>query len=619
MTTGRPLLFSTFLVGLVVLIGACSLMLSLEECETDDDCEEFGQGLICSAEGLCQDKDEGAPECADDSDCDGEDWRCEDGQCVAPDEPQSCEDDDDCPGDMTCNELGTCQEPSDLLGGPCTVASGDVNDSNAFVIGVLLPLTGPEAGFGEPLYKAIDLARSQLNSVSGVQGHPIALVACDTEGRDDLAREGAQHLADVGIQAVIGPDYSNQTIEVANQVTVDAEMVLISPSATAAAITFLNDNGLVWRTVASDTIQGAALGQLVDYLLDERPRFDAEDPDYPALPSLAVMSRQEDPYAEGLREALFQQLDSEYSAGGDRVTIRDYDSDYVAAAAEVIPVLLDENGYGPDVITIIGSSEAWLLAEYLDGYFENPPIFVFADAARNSERAGQAPPSLRGRVWGTAPQNVGAVDYAPYTQFRIAYNARYGEFPDDFQFSANAFDALYVLSLGAAYGGFEGPGIAEGMGQISDQSANQFDPRPTDAQQAMSILASGDPINFRGASGPLNFDENGDPQSSPTVLWCFDDVGLPEQGVLVDEDLQFHPQSCDPEVDVELCTDADDCFAPEHGTPICDEGQCDFTCNEGLTQCGNQCVDTDTDFNHCGDCNDPCSDGQQCVEGMCTT
>jgi branched-chain amino acid transport system substrate-binding protein len=596
MSISRSLLLPAALAAIAIILGACSLMLSLEECQSDSDCEELGQGLVCSSEGLCQDDDDNGVECQDHSDCDdaGEDWQCDDGQCVPPEGPQTCEEDEDCDDGMSCNELGTCQEPSDLLGGPCTLASGDINHSNAFVVGILLPLTGEEAGFGQPLFNAINVAMSDFNNVGGVRGRPIALVACDTEGQDDLALAGAQHLADVGIEAVIGPDYSNQTIDVATQVTVAAEMALVSPSATAAAITFLEDNGLVWRTVASDTVQGSALGQLVDHLLEDRPLFDADDPQFPAHPSLAVLLRGDDPYADGLRDALFDELPVEFSEGGAQTTVRSYQDDYAGTAADVIAQTVDENGYGPDVIVIIGSAEAWLLAEFLDGDFNNPPIFVFADAARNSERAAEAPASLRGRVWGTAPQNVGAINYPPYTRFRLRYQEVYGENPDDFQFAANAFDALYVLSLGAAYGGFDGPGIAEGMAQLSDQEAQQFDPRPTDAQQAMSILAGGDTVNFRGASGPLNFDENGDPQSSPTVLWCFDDAGLPEQGVLVDEDLQFHPQSCSP-------------------------GTTDNSCDgETLEICGGECVDTDTDVDHCGECNESCNPDEHCIDGTCT-
>ncbi len=38
----------------------------------------------------------------------------------------------------------------------------------------------------------------------------------------------------------------------------------------------------------------------------------------------------------------------------------------------------------------------------------------------------------------------------------------------------------------------------------------------------------------------------------------------------------------------------------------------------GCTMCGAQCVDTQTDPDHCGECNNKCNPAQeQCVDGMC--
>src|SRR5690606_33805289 len=54
--------------------------------------------------------------------------------------------------------------------------------------------------------------------------------------------------------------------------------------------------------------------------------------------------------------------------------------------------------------------------------------------------------------------------------------------------------------------------------------------------------------------------------------------------------------------------------------PACVAGDC--VCPDALTMCSNPegfpiCVDLDTDERHCGDCDEPCSVGQECVEGDC--
>ncbi len=527
-------------IAVAMAATSCSLVLSLDECEADTDCDD---GWTCSADQLCQ-----PPE----------------------DDRLSCDSDDDCAGQMTCNDLGVCQEPSDLLVAPCDQGAGDLDADDTFIVGVLLPLSGAEAGFGQPLFNAIVLAQKDFDSLGrgSVAGRNLAILACDTQGDDELALQGAQHLRDAGVQAVIGPDYSSQTIDVATDVTIDDEMVLVSPSATAAQISGLDDD-FVWRTVASDTVQGQALGQLVNYALDERPHYEELDEEFiPDESSVALLRRSDDPYALGLREAVTSQLPDDIVASDDRLTVRSYANeaagdipDYAEVAADLVASSA-EDGLGPDVIVVVGASEAWTLADFLHDEFDNPPLFIFADAARNTERAAEADEELRGRIWGTAPQNVGDRDYTPYNSFRFRYQDEFGDDPRDFQFVANAFDALYVVTLGATYDGgdFTGPSIAAGMHQLSDIDAQTFDPTSSDAQSAIQTLSEGQPINFRGASGELDFDEHGDPSAGPIVLWCFDDAGLPEKDVILDEHLDFHPRLCgDDAPEQNFCENHGDC------------------------------------------------------------
>lgn len=507
----RAPLFCLFLLGVLLLgtTAGCSLVLDLQTCTDDSDCEA---GSICSSDSLCQ----------------------------ASGQSTYCETTSDCPDSMVCNDLGSCQQPSSLLSAPCTQAAGDLDADGVFIIGVLLPLSGAEEGFGRPLFNAIQLALIDFMGIGGVNGHPLALLICDTQGLDELALAGAEHLAEVGVTAIIGPDYSSQTIAVANQVTMENEIVLVSPSATAATISSLD---MVWRTTASDAVQGKALGELVAYILNGQPQR-AEPVDIGHEPKLAVLVRNQDTYADGLRQSLVASMPSSIVTDSSRFTTYNYPN---AAAGEgqdytdVVIDLLNEDDPPPEVVVILGSSEAWIIAELLDGQWDHDPIFVFADAARNRTEAAAVTPALRGRVWGTAPQHVDT-SYAPYLSFSLKYHGVYRERPDDYQFVANAFDAFYVIALGAAYGGITGPGIHQGMAQLS--SGETIEPNQPDAQRAIASLSAGDSVNYRGASGPINFDENGDPQAGPTILWCFDDDGLPAMGVIVDEELTFHPHHC---------------------------------------------------------------------------
>ncbi len=46
--------------------------------------------------------------------------------------------------------------------------------------------------------------------------------------------------------------------------------------------------------------------------------------------------------------------------------------------------------------------------------------------------------------------------------------------------------------------------------------------------------------------------------------------------------------------------------APAASTQVCEDGTCSYICDEGLTDCGDLCVNTDSHWAHCGSCNDPC-------------
>lgn len=60
----------------------------------------------------------------------------------------------------------------------------------------------------------------------------------------------------------------------------------------------------------------------------------------------------------------------------------------------------------------------------------------------------------------------------------------------------------------------------------------------------------------------------------------------------------------------------EDCTPPENATSVCNQGVCDFECNDGYFRSGEACEECTTD-GHCGtDCL-PCDTGLTCCDGVC--
>ncbi len=432
----------------------------------------------------------------------------------------------------TCEEH-ICVVASEFTGGTCLQTMGTVDSARGLLVGVLLPLTGPEAGFGLPLLNAVKLAYGNFEQIGGVGDRPIGLLICDTEGVDDVALEAGRHAIEVAkVSAIIGPDFSSQTIDIATQYAIPNDVLLVTPSGTAASITDLDDKDLVWRTAPSDTAQAAALALLVEHYITNVQGGALGDS------VVWVLTRNGDPYSDGLQQGLIEGFPSALTSSANfkpSVYPDNWADTWFTQTALQLPP--------PDLVLIMGAAESWDIAEAIDDAFDTNPTFFFADAARNGEEAAGSSPALEGRILGTAPQAVGDKSYNPYTTFRVKYQGAFDSDPDDFQFVANAYDAMHVVALAVAGGGgVTGPQLAVGMGKLSN--GEPISANSQDAQKGIRLLAQGKTIDFEGASGRMDFDSNGDPSPSAISLWCFANGGVPEVGDLLSTSGEFTPLGC---------------------------------------------------------------------------
>ena len=130
-------------------------------------------------------------------------------------------------------------------------------------IGVLLPLTGDLATYGENGKYAIELAEKDINDyVKNKLGLDVTFKFYieDTKTSAEGALNAIKTLAAKGVKFVLGP-YASSEVRNVMSYAQENNIIIISPSSTAPALAVPGDN--VFRTVPTDTLQGEALAKVI--------------------------------------------------------------------------------------------------------------------------------------------------------------------------------------------------------------------------------------------------------------------------------------------------------------------------------------------------------------------
>lgn len=502
--TGRTMLKAVpsflFLVALIGLSGisACTVVTDFDECTGDADCPT---------------------------------GRCVDGICEGP---TGCTVHDDCgtsDGQREYCITGACRVVDATL---CTVDDRlEESDEELVHMGMLMPLTGRNGPKGEATVDGARVAIDQINQSSGGIGdRKASLITCDTLSDPSQAVEAADHLVnDLGIRVVLGALLSDATIDVAEQVTIDAGALLISPASTSSIITDLDDDDLVWRTVPSDTSQGRALTKL---LIQE----DFQD--------VAVLYSDND-YGNGLFsifQAAFGEFDASSRLEDSRFKTIAYSVDQGDLQTETLineaDQLFNANGYVPDVIVVIGSIESQQIIRAIDdNYFgdlpvEDRPTWMLTDGGRDPGLFADDFSDLAGRIIGTSPQEV---ENEVTQSFEIRFEAQSSIEVSNAPFADNAYDSAFLAALT--------------IGTVSEP----LSPEPGELRGAMALMSAGDPfapgdsfrsavdairtgsgIDYTGASGDVTLDPTTGDVLAPIEGWAIPDTGgeFVSLGVLVE-------------------------------------------------------------------------------------
>lgn len=356
-------------------------------------------------------------------------------------------------------------------------------------IGTILPQSGALAFLGPPEEAGVALAVQDINDADlGITVEAIYRDSGDTT--TDTATVSVTDLLSQDVSAIVGAASSGVSKTVIDQI-VAAGVVQFSPANTSPDFTTYADDNLYWRTAPSDLLQGEVLGNLI-----------AEDG--AATLGMIVLN---DAYGTGLAGALRATFEA---AGGEVVAEELFNEGDTSFDAQISAL----TAAAPDAIAVITFDQAKVVVPGLvgAGYPGNQLYFVDGNLADYS--ADFAAGLVEGAK-GTLP----GLDIATLGNFQERLLEVDPELTE-FSYAAESYDAVVLLALAAlAAGSTEGADIAAKLQEVSGGSGDGE--KATDFASAAQIILDGGVVDYDGVSGPITFDENGDPTEATIGVYQY--------------------------------------------------------------------------------------------------
>ncbi len=315
-------------------------------------------------------------------------------------------------------------------------------------------------------------------------GQTLVMPSGDTTCSDaSAASNAADRMVNTeNVTAIVGALCTGATIAAANNAAIPGGVLMVSPASTAPAVSELNDNDLVFRTVPSDAFQGEMLAKL---LLDK------------GIDYVAVTFVNND-YGRGLSDAFSEA----FTAGGGEVAENlaheDNRADYRSELGSL-------SASGADTLVVLAyadtSGQTVLRQAYESGMFTQ---YVGADGMVGDSLVQAIGADVLDGMIATRP---GSPELPGTELFNSAAEAA-GIDPSAV-FAAQAYDAAFLIALAIEQNGSaEREGLSEALRSVSSAPGEVI--LPGEWEKAVALIAEGTEINYEGASGSHEFDENGD-------------------------------------------------------------------------------------------------------------
>ena len=391
-----------------------------------------------------------------------------------------------------------------LLAGALAACGGE-EEPGPLKVGLILSFGESPSETTLGRQRAFDLAIKHINEGGGVFGRPVEVAVGDASAPGGPAAEARRLVEEEGVHAIVGPSSSADSLLVIEAILGEDGVPVISPSASSPRLTSAADGDFFFRTVLSDIAQGPVLAQL------------ALDRGYERVGLLY----RDDAWGQGLADTFQEAWTGELTA----VAVAPDQESYLSE-------LEQSAGGAPEALVLItfGTEGAIIVREAIEnGLYDQ---FVFGDALRRPELIDAVGGAHLGGMYGVAGAHLR--DTAAARAWEAAALAEYGEVPD-LTYIRQTYDATIAIALAAqAAGSVDGAAIRDELRAIGAPPGETVIAGPEGVARALRILGDGGEVDYEGAAGSLDWDENGDLARGAVAIWRFTTDGAIEDVDVVD-------------------------------------------------------------------------------------
>jgi branched-chain amino acid transport system substrate-binding protein len=374
-------------------------------------------------------------------------------------------------------------------------------------VGDVLPFTGDLAAYGANLDRAVKIAVGLQNAALKQAGLGAQI------GVKLVGSEDGQTQASASVEAatkliksnhanvLIGEMASSATIPMAQSVAIPNKVVQISPTSSAPQISDIADNGYLWRTYPSDTLQGKVLAQAAVDAFGKTGKVN--------------VGARNDAFGTALKALFVSQFEKLGGKVGVNIAWNPDQANFDSEAQQLVS----------------GSPAGWVIIDFPDTFQKFAPSLVrsgkwdasktlMTEALRNTtvlDGIGNPVVGLSGTAASAAGGPAGA-SFAAYWKSHVTGAKPYTGF------EGTALDAANVAFLAALKACSASPAkIKANLVSVSGPPGTKV----TFLQlgKAIKLLRAGKDVDYEGAFSPVDFDAKGDIGSAVFEIWKYSAKG----------------------------------------------------------------------------------------------